>query len=119
MAMVSLSSIRGISRAAGIAALFLCVPVLRGQALMTGSGSGGAVRLFATDAAILESGEARKDLPCTVTPIKPLLGFDLKFHSGYDVTIPLKELAGSENLLTMVFRVAPENRPDDPVYFSQ
>lgn len=89
------------------------------QDLMPASGPGGAVRLFTSDAAILESQEVRKDLPCTVTQIKPTLGFDLKFHSGYDVTVPLKELAGSENQLTMVFRVTPANHPDEPIYFSQ
>jgi hypothetical protein len=89
------------------------------QDLMPASGPGGAVRLFTSDAAILESQDIRKDLPCTVTQIKPSLGFDLKFHSGYDVTVPLKELAGSENLLTMVFKVTPANHPDEPVYFSQ
>ena len=92
---------------------------LPAQMLMQGSGPAGAVRIFNTDAAILESQEPRKDLPCTVTPIKADLGFDLKFHAGYDVSIPLKDLAGSENLLTMIFRVTPENRPDEPVYFSQ
>jgi len=80
---------------------------------------GGAVRLFSSDAAILEAREVRKDVPCTVTPIKPVLGFDLKFHAGYDVSIPLKDLAGSDNQLTMVFRVAPDLKPDDAVYFSQ
>jgi len=83
------------------------------------SGPGGAVRLFSSDAAILESDEARKDLPCTVTPTKPSLGFDLKFHSGYEVSTPLQELAGNGNQLTMVFRVTPEGHPDEPVYFSQ
>ena len=81
--------------------------------------SGGMSRLFTSDAAILESGEARKDLPCSVTSVKPALGFDLKFHSGYEVTIPLKELAGEGNQLTMVFRVIPETRSDDPAYLSQ
>jgi hypothetical protein len=119
MAMVSLSSIRGLLQAVATFTLLLSVATMRAQVPMTGSGPGGSVRLFATDAAILESGDVRKDLPCSVTPIKPLLGFDLKFHSGYDVTVPLRELAGSENLLTMVFRVIPENRPDDPAYFSQ
>ena len=80
---------------------------------------GGMFRLFTSDAAVLESQEARKDLPCTVTPVKPSLGFDLKFHSGYDVNIPLKELSGEGNELTMVFRVIPENHPDEPVYLSQ
>jgi hypothetical protein len=86
---------------------------------MTASGPGGAVRLFTSDAAILEARDTRKDLPCNVTPVKPQLGFDLKFHSGYEVSVPLKELAGSENTLTMVFKVTPEARPDEPVYFSQ
>ncbi|MGC8795304.1 MAG: acetyltransferase, partial [Bryobacteraceae bacterium] len=63
--------------------------------------------------------EPRKDLSCVVIPVKPSLGFDLRFHSGYEVSIPLKELAGSENLLTMIFRVTPEERPDEPVYFVQ
>ncbi len=87
--------------------------------MMQGSGPAGTVRIFNTDSAILESQEPRKDLPCTVVPVKPVLGFDMRFHSGYEVSVPLKELAGSENLLTMVFRVSPSNRPDEPVYFSQ
>jgi hypothetical protein len=92
---------------------------LSGQVLMPTAGPGGAVRLFTSDAAILEARETRKDLACTVNPVKPQLGFDLKFHAGYEVTLPLKELAGSDNLLTMVFRVAPDQKPDDAVYFSQ
>src|SRR5580693_6214355 len=70
------------------------------QSLLPASSPGGMVRIFGSDAAILEARETRKDLPCTVTPNKPLLGFDLKFHSGYDVSIPLKDLAGSDNQLT-------------------
>jgi hypothetical protein len=76
-------------------------------------------RLFTSDAAILESDEARKDLPCTVTPIKPALGFDLRFHAGYAVTVPLRELAGESNQLTMIFRITPEAQPDEPVLLSQ
>ena len=93
--------------------------VLRAQVLMPASGPGGMVRLFTTDAAILEAQEPRKDLPCVATPVKPTLGFDLKYHAGYEVSVPLRELSGSENLLTIVFRVSPEGRPDEPVYFSQ
>ena len=83
------------------------------------SGPGGSVQLFTSDAAILEAQEVRKDLACTVTPVKPSLGFDLKYHSGYEVSVPLKELAGSDNQLTMVFRVTPDGHPDEPVYFSE
>ena len=93
--------------------------VLSAQDLMPVSGPGGAVRLFTTDAAILEATDMRKDLACTVTPTKPSLGFDLKFHAGYEVSIPLQELAGDGNQLTMVFRVTPDGHSDDPVYFSQ
>jgi hypothetical protein len=92
---------------------------LSAQVLMPASGPGGGVRLFTSDAAILEAREVRKDVPCTVTPVKPVLGFDLKFHAGYDVSIPLKDLAGSDNSLTVVFRVTPDQKPDDSVYFSQ
>jgi len=83
------------------------------------SETGGPVRLFASDGAVLESQEARKDLPCMVTPSKPTLGFDLKFHTGYEIAIPLRELAGDGNQLTIVFRVIPDGHQDDPVYFAQ
>ena len=101
------------------ACLLFLVGVLSAQDFMPVSGPGGRVRLFTSDAAILEAQDVRKDLPCTVTPGKPSLGFDLKYHSGYEVSIPLKELAGSDNQLTIVFRVTPENHPEEPVYFSQ
>jgi len=83
------------------------------------AGPNGHVNIFNTDLAVFESGEVRKDLACTVTPAKPVLGFDLRFHAGYDVTIPLKELAGSENSLNILFRAAPQNHPDQPIYFTQ
>src|SRR5436853_7900793 len=78
---------------------------LPGQSLMEGSGPSGLVRIFNTDSAILEAKEPRKDLPCSVSQIKPQLGFDMKFHAGYEVSIPLKDLAGSDDLLTTIFRV--------------
>jgi len=102
-----------------VSGMMLWTAGLHAQVQMQGSGPGGLVRIFNTDAAILESQEERKDLPCVVTPIKPVLGFDLRFHGGYEVSVPLKELAGAEDLLTMIFRVTPENRKDESVYFSQ
>jgi len=93
----------------------LCASSLCSQQLMTGSG-GNALRMFNTDMAVLEMQEVRKDLPCSVTPSKPVLGFDLRFHSGYDVSLPMKEIAGSENLLTIIFRVVPEHHPEEPIY---
>lgn len=81
--------------------------------------SSNSPRLVGSDMAVLESGENRKDLPCSVSPNKPVLGFDLKFHSGYDITMPMRELAGSENLLSVLFRVAPATDRDDQRYFTQ
>ena len=83
------------------------------------TGSGGQLRMFNTDMAVLEAQEVRKDVPCSVSPSKPVLGFDLRFHTGYEITIPLRDLAGAENQLTVLFRVTPDNRKDGPAYFVQ
>ncbi len=84
------------------------------------TGTGGMVRLFGTDLAVLEMKEPRKDLPCHVNPTKSAqLGFDLKFHGGYEVSVPMKELAGQENLLTIIFRVTEAANPSEPTYFIQ
>lgn len=101
-----------------VAGLLACGALARGQVIIQ-AGPSGHVNIFNTDMAVLEAGEIRKDLACTVTPSKPALGFDLRFHAGYDVTLPLKDLAGSQNSLTILFRVAPQNHPDRPVYFTQ
>ncbi|MCC7237569.1 MAG: acetyltransferase [Bryobacterales bacterium] len=90
-----------------------------GQVLVSPPGAQNTIRLHNTDLAVLEAGEARKDLPCVVVPEKPFLGFDLKFHSGYDISIPLSDLAGADDLLTIIFRVAPEGRREAPIYFTQ
>lgn len=75
--------------------------------------------LTGSDLAVLEAREPRDDLPCRLTPVKPAVGFDLKFHAGYEVAIPMRELAGLENQLTVIFRVVPEKEPERAVYFSQ
>jgi hypothetical protein len=92
--------------------------LLHAQVVLTGSGPGTVVRIFHTDMAVFEAGEVRDDLPCNVTVTKPIVGFDLKFHSGYEVTVPLREIAGNENLLQALFRVT--NADTGEVrYFSQ
>jgi hypothetical protein len=90
-----------------------------GQSVIGGVTPGAVVHLVQTDMAVLELQEPRKDLPCTVTPVKPTLGFDLRLHAGYEVIVPLKDLAGSEGSLNIVFCVTPELHKDQPVYFSQ
>lgn len=103
--------------AGALAAFFLCAaPAARTQTLIEVD-AGRA--LSGSDMAVLEAREPRDDLPCRLTPLKPSVGFDLKFHAGYEVALPMRELAGLENLLTVVFRVTPEGAPDRVRYFSQ
>jgi len=108
-----LTVLRGIGFSVAFAA---AAPSLPGQTLL---GDSGAVAMIATDQAVLEAREVRKDLLCEAVPDKPILGFDLKFHSGFDVSVPLKDLAGSENLLTILFRVYPVDKPGEALYFTQ
>jgi len=98
---------------------FATAPLILAQTPLPIGTAGAGARLFNTDMAVLEGGDARKDLPCNVTPAKPMLGFDLRFHAGYEVTVPLRELSGSDNLLTILFRVTPSNHKDEPMYFTQ
>src|SRR6202162_1293152 len=97
----------------------LATAALRAQSIIEGSGPGGLVRIFNEDSAVLEAQDPRKDLPCGVTPIKPQLGFDMKFHAGYEISIPLRELSGAEDLLTTIFRVTPDNKKDEPIHLQQ
>jgi hypothetical protein len=80
---------------------------------------GAPPKLLPADAAVLESMETRADLPCSVKPTAPQLGFDLRFHAGYDVNIPLHELAGKGDVLTAIFRVTPDDPQGEPVIFVQ
>jgi hypothetical protein len=94
-------------------------PLAKSQNMLQGLSSRGTVQLLTSDAAVLETEETRKDLPCSVTQVKPLLGFDLRFHTGYEIVLPLRELAGEGDQLTIVFKVASDNSKDSPSYFSQ
>lgn len=101
------------------AGLFLLCPCAFPQSLMHNADAMDQINLLPGDAAVLDMEEVRKDLPCVVTPVKPVMGFDMKFHSGYDISIPLKELAGNGETLTVVFSVIPDSDKDHPRYFLQ
>lgn len=83
------------------------------------AGVGTQLQLNSSDLAVLEAQEVRKDLSCTVDPVKPTLGFDLRFHGGYDINLPMQEVAGNENQLSILVRVTWVGRKDDPRYFFQ
>src|SRR5512135_1191720 len=89
------------------------------QAQVPLAGVGTRIQLNSSDVAVLEAQDVRKDLQCTVDPVKPVLGFDLRFHGGYDISVPLHDVAGNENLLSILVRATSETRKDDPVYFVQ
>ncbi|HMF74867.1 MAG TPA: hypothetical protein VK604_04325 [Bryobacteraceae bacterium] len=99
--------------------LSLATPPATSQILLKPAQEGETVMLMPSDMAILEAADGRKDLPCTVLDRKAELGFDLRFHSGFDVTLPLRELAGDSQLLTVVFRAYAVDNPTHPVYFVQ
>lgn len=116
--MISFVTLLGRLRLVGSFAvsLLLCAH-LPAQTLL--SSGGGPVHLVGSDLAVLEAQDVRKEINCNVTPEKPVLGFDLRYHAGFTVTVPLKELAGEENSLTILFRVTPLGRSTEPVYFIQ
>jgi len=117
--MISFVTVSGRIRVVSLAAAaLLCAPMPAQTLLSSGSGSG-PVHLVGSDLAVLEAQDVRKEISCTVTPEKPALGFDLRYHAGFSVTVPLKELAGDENSLTILFRVTAQNASAEPAYFIQ
>jgi hypothetical protein len=104
---------------------FLLPGFLCAQTTIIGAGPSGVPIMVNSDLAVLDAGEVRKDVPCSVSPVKPTLGFDLKFHAGYEVTFPMSDLAGAENMLTILFRIvkvnpaAPNSIDPQPTFFTQ
>src|ERR1051326_2603269 len=94
----------------------LGAPYAQSQTELNFSRLGGVVRIVNTDLAVLESQDKRDDIPCTVVPSKPELGFDLRFHTSYSVTIPLKDLAGSGDQLRVLIRVTPVEQQSNQIY---
>jgi hypothetical protein len=102
-----------------IASLFCFQGTVSAQILMRGTGNDGRIRLHTRDMAIFAAGEDRDDLPCTVSPNDPVLGFDLRFHASYEVVLPLAEIAGDRDLLNILFRVMPKTEGGEPIHFIQ
>jgi hypothetical protein len=73
-------------------------------------------RLMNDDLAVLAGEDDRSDLGCRVNRIKPEMAFDLRFHAGYTITIPLRSLAGDGNQLRILMRVTPLDAPENELY---
>lgn len=80
---------------------------------------GERVRLLPSDQTILDAREQRADVGCEVKPVTPQLGYELGFDTGYEVTVPIRQLAGTGNTITAIFRVVPDDALEEPAYFSQ
>src|SRR4051794_11694974 len=98
---------------------FLSSITLCGQVMIRDFTPGGTLGLLLSDSAVLDIREVSTSLPCEVKPVRPELGFDLGFHTGYQVSLRLRHLAGEGLVLTSIFRVIPENNADAVAYFQQ
>lgn len=78
---------------------------------------GGEIRVVTSDMAVLSAEDTRDDLPCTVTPLDPRLGFDLQYQAGYVVHLPLASLAGDGDSLRVLFRIKPLGGDGQPRFF--
>ena len=96
----------------------IALPQLSGQRLLPYM-LDGRPPLNATDLSIFDEEEELEELSCRVDKIDPILSFDFRFHAGYNLEIPLDELSGEHNRLTMIFRVTPTEPEGAPFYFVQ
>jgi hypothetical protein len=76
-------------------------------------------RLQFDELAVLASRERHAALACQVTFDRPELGFDLRFHSDYHVTVPVKVLADSGGWLEVAMRVNARGEGESPVYLAR
>ncbi|MEQ1945693.1 MAG: acetyltransferase [Bryobacteraceae bacterium] len=104
-------------RLAGAAVAVALAAPLAAQSLLGVPGA--QVHVVGSDLAVLEAQDVRKEIECTVTPEKPTLGFDLRFHLGFTVNVPLRDIAGETNMLNVLFRVTPTSKKSEPHYFIQ
>jgi hypothetical protein len=92
--------------------------------LLAGSTANGASKsrieldpnLQFSDMAVLASREPRADFSCQVTSEKPSLGFDLRFHSDYRATVPIRVLADAGGWVQVAMRLTPIAEGEETVY---
>ena len=105
-----------------ICRLFLIASVFAGGSAaqqLFDSSPGSDLHFHPSDHAILSGDTNRSDLGCRVEPLKPRLGFDLKYTAGFVVRVPAEAVAPSGDALRAVFRVKALAGESDPVYFQQ
>jgi hypothetical protein len=75
-------------------------------------------RLQYDDLAQLASRTPGAELSCEVMPDQPGLGFDLRFHFDYHVTVPIEVLADAGGWLQVGMRVTSTPKSKQPVYLA-
>jgi hypothetical protein len=75
-------------------------------------------RLQYDDMAKLASRDPREKLSCELTSNKPALGFDLRFHSDYHATVPVRALADAGGWFQVAMRVTSRSENGQPVYLA-
>ena len=83
------------------------------------SSPGNDLHFHPSDHAILSGDTNRSDLGCRVEPLKPQLGFDLKYTAGFVVRVPAEAVAPTGDALRAIFRIKALESESDPVYFQQ
>jgi hypothetical protein len=76
------------------------------------------LRLQYDNLAVLAFRQPRAELSCEVTSDKPSLGFDLRFHSDYHATVPIKVLADAGGWLQVAMRMTPTPETEHSAYLA-
>lgn len=77
-----------------------------------------APRLQYEDMAALAVRKPGTELSCPVTSDKPVLGFDLRFHSDYHLGLPVKVLSDAGGWLQVAMRVTPVAETEHSAYLA-
>ena len=81
------------------------------------SAPGRPLHFHSSDTAILSGSSNRRDIDCRVEPLRPRLGFDLKYTAGYAVHVSADDVAADGDHLRVLFRISPSG--GEPVHFRQ
>ena len=60
---------------------------------------------------------AGSKLTCRVHPIQPRLNLGFRFQTGYSIEVPMRQYSGAGHWWSVIFRVTPEAKERDPVWF--
>lgn len=98
-------------------ALVALVAAPLGSQQLFDTAPGRALHFHSSDTAILSGSSNRRDIDCRVEPLRPRLGFDLKYTAGYAVHVPADAVEQDGDHLRVLFRISPSG--GESVHFRQ